>query len=50
VPPEINLVDPDTYQRGGAPHDQFAWLREHAPVYWHVDGGDPAWPGFWQSR
>jgi cholest-4-en-3-one 26-monooxygenase len=47
VAPEINLVDPDTYQRGGAPHDQFAWLREHAPVYWHTDGGDPAWPGFW---
>ena len=45
--PEINLVDPDTYQRGGAPHDQFAWLREHAPVYWHAYGGDPAWPGFW---
>jgi cholest-4-en-3-one 26-monooxygenase len=47
VAPEINLVDPDTYQRGGAPHDQFAWLREHAPVYWHAYGGDPAWPGFW---
>jgi len=47
VAPEINLVDADTYQRGGAPHDQFAWLREHAPVYWHADGGDPAWPGFW---
>ena len=45
--PEINLVDPDTYQRGGAPHDQFAWLREHDPVHWHADGGDPAWPGFW---
>ena len=27
--PEINLVDADTYQRDGAPHDQFAWLREH---------------------
>ena len=45
--PEINLVDADTYQRGGAPHDQFAWLREHAPVYWHPDGGAPGWPGFW---
>jgi cholest-4-en-3-one 26-monooxygenase len=47
VAPEINLVDPDIYQHGGAPYDQFAWLREHAPVYWHADGGDPAWPGFW---
>jgi cholest-4-en-3-one 26-monooxygenase len=45
--PEINLVDPDSYRRGGAPHDQFAWLREHAPVFWHADGGGPGWPGFW---
>jgi cholest-4-en-3-one 26-monooxygenase len=45
--PEINLVDPDTYQRGGPPHEQFAWLREHAPVFWHADGGEPGWPGFW---
>ena len=42
--PEINLVDPDTYRRGGAPHDQFAWLREHAPVFWHEE---PNGPGFW---
>jgi len=47
VGPEINLVDADTYQRGGAPHEQFAWLREHAPVYWHAHGGEPGWPGFW---
>jgi cholest-4-en-3-one 26-monooxygenase len=45
--PEINLVDPDTYQRGGPPHDQFGWLREHDPVHWHADGGGPGWPGFW---
>jgi len=45
--PEINLVDPDTYQRGGAPHEQFAWLREHAPVFWHAEGGGVGWPGFW---
>jgi len=47
VAPEINLIDADIYQRGGAPHDQFAWLRRHSPVHWHADGGDPAWPGFW---
>ncbi len=47
VAPEINLVDPDIYQRGGAPHEQFAWLREHAPVFWHADGGGAGWPGFW---
>ena len=45
--PMINLIDPDTYQRGGAPHDQFAWLRRNDPVHWHADGGDPSWPGFW---
>ena len=45
--PEINLVDVDTYQRGGAPHDQFTWLRRNAPVYWHANGGNPGWPGFW---
>jgi len=47
TPPEINLVDADTYQRGGPPHDQFAWLRQNAPVFWHADGGEPGWPGFW---
>jgi len=47
VAPEINLVDVDTYQRGGAPHDQFTWLRRNAPVYWHANGGNPGWPGFW---
>jgi cholest-4-en-3-one 26-monooxygenase len=45
--PEINLIDPDVYQRSGPPYDQFAWLREHAPVFWHADGGRPGWPGFW---
>ena len=44
---QINLVDPDVYARGGPPHEQFAWLREHAPVFWHADGGGPGWPGFW---
>jgi cholest-4-en-3-one 26-monooxygenase len=44
---EISLVDPDIYQRSGAPHEQFAWLREHAPVFWHADGGGAGWPGFW---
>jgi cytochrome P450 len=43
----INLVDPDIYARGGALYEQFAWLREHGPVFWHADGGGPGWPGFW---
>ncbi|HXW45092.1 MAG TPA: cytochrome P450 [Streptosporangiaceae bacterium] len=45
--PEINLIDPDVYQRGGPPYEQFAWLREHEPVFWHAAGGEPGWPGFW---
>lgn len=45
--PQIDLVDPDTYQRTGPPHDQFRWLREHDPVHWHAAGGAPDWPGFW---
>ena len=45
--PEINLVDPDVYRRGGPPHEMFSWLRANAPVFWHADGGEPGWPGFW---
>ena len=45
--PEINLIDADVYQRGGPPYEQFCWLREHAPVYWHAYGGAGGWPGFW---
>jgi cholest-4-en-3-one 26-monooxygenase len=47
VAPEIDLIDADLYQRSGPPYEQFAWLREHAPVFWHADGGRPGWPGFW---
>jgi cholest-4-en-3-one 26-monooxygenase len=47
VAPEINLIDPDRYQRGGPPHAEFAWLREHDPVHWHANGGEAGWPGFW---
>ena len=45
--PQINLVDPGTYERDGIPHDQLSWLREHAPVFWHANGGADGWPGFW---
>jgi len=30
-----------------SPHEALRWLREHAPVFWHADGGAPGWPGFW---
>lgn len=40
---KIDIYDPDTYSRG-IPHEQFAWLRDNAPVHWHdhPDGG-----GYW---
>jgi len=47
VAPQINLIDAGAHQRYGPPHDQFAWLRENAPVYWHANGGRDGWPGFW---
>lgn len=39
----IDIYSPDSYSRG-IPHEQFAWLRKNAPVYWHEhpDGG-----GYW---
>jgi cholest-4-en-3-one 26-monooxygenase len=45
--PDIDLVNPETYARGGPPHEQFAWLREHAPVFWHHGDETRGWPGFW---
>ena len=41
----IDLISPDQWVRG-VPHEQFAWLRQNAPVYWHASQ-DPAIPGFW---
>lgn len=45
--PTINLDDPGLYERDGIPHGQLAWLRAHAPVYWHPAGMGDGWPGFW---
>ncbi len=39
----IDIYSPDSYSNG-IPHEQFAWLRENAPVYWHEH---PAGGGFW---
>ncbi|GAB3285668.1 cytochrome P450 [Parahaliea aestuarii] len=40
---DIDIYSPDSYT-SGIPHEQFAWLRANAPVYWHAhpDGG-----GYW---
>jgi cytochrome P450 len=40
---KIDLVSPASFA-AGQPHDQYAWLRKHAPVYRHAE---PDGPGFW---
>lgn len=39
----INLLDPASFA-SGHPVDQYAWLRVHAPCYWHEE---PGGGGFW---
>jgi len=39
----IDLLDLESFE-GGQPHDQFAWLRDNAPVHRH---SEPDGPGFW---
>lgn len=39
----IDLLSPSSFSNGH-PHEQYRWLREHAPVYWHPE---PNGPGFW---
>jgi cytochrome P450 len=43
VQPVIDLISPQAFSNGH-PWDQYAWLRENAPVYRHPD---PAGPDFW---
>ena len=40
---KIDLLSPASFA-AGQPHDQFRWLREHAPVRWC---DEPNGPGFW---
>jgi cytochrome P450 len=39
----IDLLSPSSFA-SGQPHEQFRWLRENAPVYWH---DEPNGRGFW---
>jgi cytochrome P450 len=39
----IDLLSPASFA-DGQPHEQFRWLRDHAPVYRHPE---PDGPGFW---
>jgi cholest-4-en-3-one 26-monooxygenase len=43
APVRIDLNDLDVFQRG-TPHDWFAWLREHDPVYFQEQSDDV---GYW---
>jgi cholest-4-en-3-one 26-monooxygenase len=44
-PVAIDLIDPDTFENG-LPLEQFATMRDSAPVFWHEQAG--AWgDGFW---
>jgi cytochrome P450 len=43
VPPVIDLISPRTFAEGH-PWEQYAWLRDNAPVYRHPD---PDGPDFW---
>ena len=40
---KIDVYNPDNYLNG-IPHEQFQWLRDNAPVYWHEH---PAGGGYW---
>jgi cytochrome P450 len=40
---KIDLLSPDSFARGH-PIEQYRWLRDHAPAYWHEE---PNGPGFW---
>ncbi|MFI6519710.1 cytochrome P450 [Spirillospora sp. NPDC050679] len=44
--PRIDVIDPGVYEAGGAPHEQFTWLRANDPVHWHHDPNEGI-PGFW---
>jgi cytochrome P450 len=41
--PKIDLLSSASFDMG-QPHDQFRWLRENHPVYWHAEHDGP---GFW---
>ncbi|MCB0989743.1 MAG: cytochrome P450 [Acidimicrobiales bacterium] len=41
--PQIDLLSVSNFA-GSQPHDQFAWLRDNAPVFRHPE---PDGPGFW---
>ena len=43
MPPAINLIATESFA-DGHPWEQYAWLRDNAPVYRHSDAdGNPFW-------
>ncbi len=43
---EVNITSPDGYQFSGYPHDHWAYLREHAPVF-RYQASDEELEPFW---
>jgi cholest-4-en-3-one 26-monooxygenase len=43
-PATLDLVTPEHYERNGYPHPEWAWLRQHDPVFWYERPNvDPFW-------
>ena len=40
----LKLIEPMSYSQNGLPHDEWAWLRNNAPVEYFET---PGWPSFW---
>src|SRR6185436_12377293 len=40
----IDVISPEHYERHGYPHQEWAHLRKHAPVFWYER---PRWDPFW---
>ncbi len=40
----IDIISPDLYQQRGYPHEEWALLRQEAPIYWYDrTAGEPFW-------
>ena len=41
---DVDITSPDAFLRDGYPYAHWAYLRQHAPVYWYErDGVEPFW-------
>jgi cytochrome P450 len=43
-PNTLDILSPAHYERHGYPHPEWAWLRQHAPVFWYErENVEPFW-------